>query len=314
MSLEADTAGGHPSRLARRPRLPETSDVLVVRSPEGATRRAVPSREGRRKRGARRSATGGRHGRLWRRYTKLTRRLGDELEEPVRDRVMDIWRHSLGASVVEGRRFERTRFTRVRVAIAFLAGVGALQLGLWLAYDAQGIAALTSFANFVVVVLISMWMSAAYQNTRDFGWGHLRYTKGQAAWSFFIPLLNIYRPYRSLVGLHAASDPNLLPQVPRLVSDQGPANYRQAPTQRRVFERTFNDLRFPVGAFWGMYVAANVTEQFLGRGGWSPVVDLLNILVGGLAWFVVTSIEGRRDELERRTLALSHFGAKRARE
>jgi hypothetical protein len=67
---------------------------------------------------------------------------------------------------------------------------------------------------FVAAVAFLLWFYRAYQNLSSFRSGPLRYSASKAAWSFFIPFVNLVRPFSVMRDIWQASDPTLPPFAP----------------------------------------------------------------------------------------------------
>ncbi|MCA9622885.1 MAG: hypothetical protein KC731_27895, partial [Myxococcales bacterium] len=108
---------------------------------------------------------------------------------------------------------ERERGMLVRGAFAAHAAVGALAAA-WSFLSPERVSAqplvLTATASLVVLTLVA-WLGPCYRHTRGWGIAEVPYTESQVVWGFFNPLVVWIRPYRALVQLHRASDPDLLP-------------------------------------------------------------------------------------------------------
>jgi hypothetical protein len=62
---------------------------------------------------------------------------------------------------------------------------------------------------FAVIAFIA-WMHAAYRNAEVLGAPHLRYSRGWTIGAWFVPLLNLVRPYQIMREIALASDPNIV--------------------------------------------------------------------------------------------------------
>ncbi len=62
----------------------------------------------------------------------------------------------------------------------------------------------------VTVVLYCLWLYRVYQNLPALGARNLRFSPGWAVGYFFIPILNLFRPYQAVKETWKASDPAVL--------------------------------------------------------------------------------------------------------
>lgn len=122
---------------------------------------------------------------------------------------------------------------------------------------------------------------------------------------FFLPILNLFRPYRAVKTLDEALDPDRVPvAAPKLVPD-GPATYRDAPLE--VFERRAAPSA-PVAIWWALWIARTF-GALLTRGTQSNLMiaawDLVVCACAVAACLVVWRISGRLAEVERRQGAIA---------
>ncbi|APV45009.1 zinc-ribbon domain-containing protein [Dehalogenimonas formicexedens] len=64
--------------------------------------------------------------------------------------------------------------------------------------------------NIVVIVLFLVWIHTAHRNLGPLGSAGLEYTPGWAVGGFFVPFLNLVRPYQVTKEIWKASDPDFL--------------------------------------------------------------------------------------------------------
>jgi hypothetical protein len=94
--------------------------------------------------------------------------------------------------------------------------------------------------NIVLIILFCVLMPRANRNARWFARMPMEFTPGWAAGYFFVPVLNLWRPYQAMKEIWLASDPE--PPDPRL-------NARYA----------YVSALLPV--WWGVFVARNILAQ-----------------------------------------------------
>jgi len=68
--------------------------------------------------------------------------------------------------------------------------------------------------SIAAAVLFLVWIHGAHANLVALGAGHLRYSPGWAVGYFFIPFLNLVRPYQVMQEIWRASDPDRSPDDP----------------------------------------------------------------------------------------------------
>jgi len=61
----------------------------------------------------------------------------------------------------------------------------------------------------IITILFSIWIYYSNQNCRALGAKDLKFTPGRCVGSFFIPFVNLVRPYRAVVEIWKASQVNL---------------------------------------------------------------------------------------------------------
>jgi hypothetical protein len=153
--------------------------------------------------------------------------------------------------------------TRRATAASIAVGAGGILLGFAMLDSAlapqsvtspalSGLFVLSTLAWIAGPIFFARWLYAASQDTALLGGRPLRFSASQAVWSFFIPLVSLYRPYQALKDLHAASDPTSLPDIPRYEVRTGEGDYRS--NARSVIDRQWKAKAFPVGAWWGAFL------------------------------------------------------------
>lgn len=119
--------------------------------------------------------------------------------------------------------------------------------------------ALPAMFQILLILLIAIfflrWFGKAYENVKAFGGPDLSYSVGSAIWSWFVPFLNLFRPYqiakeiweRSYTALH------------------GPVASRPADAS--------DDDKTPVTIWWSLLVASGVFSQISSRVADDPFGD-----------------------------------------
>jgi hypothetical protein len=91
------------------------------------------------------------------------------------------------------------------------------------------------------VVVFCLWIYRAYKNLSLLGVSGLRYSAGWAVGSFFVPILNLYRPCQIAQEMWRASDPDTPAEEPRA--------WRQASGSAVI------------GFWWGFWLISNVVQN-----------------------------------------------------
>jgi hypothetical protein len=184
-------------------------------------------------------------------------------------------------------------------------------------YSTAGLLAaqIVGFAiHLVAIILYCHWLYRAYEDCYGLG-GRAVVRPAAAVQAFFIPVYNLYLPFRILRDLHAASDPRMLPDPPQYEAATG-TQYRSSGMKRIPspdYERWF-----PVRTWWATYMVLPLlfgvaTSLFTWAtiGSYSVATGYLGVFVGVvsgalqasaavLAICVVRSIVSRQKERLRR--------------
>jgi Domain of unknown function (DUF4328) len=252
-------------------------------------------------------------------FDALSRRLGTEIASDHRGHVASVVDRVLLEDVQRANRSEHVRALVLKALLGSL-GVYGILIGSLLVvlhrapalaarmaplYDAAGkLEAAGAIITFGAVVSLITWLRAAYANTEIFALAQPHMSVSEVTWGFFVPILNLVRPYQALSRLHACSDPDQLPDAPEVVTEQRAASYRTQAQTRRHVAVSRADVRFPIGAFWAAYVVAQLGGR-LARPDPSAVT-LAAVsgyafgIAGVLGLWVVHAIVTRRLELTRR--------------
>jgi hypothetical protein len=109
-----------------------------------------------------------------------------------------------------------------------------------------GAFAIAHLACFVATaVVFCMWMYRAHKNLRSLNVRGLTYSPGWAAGAFFVPILNLFRPYQIAQEIYKASDPD-------------------APLDDRYAWRRRSGSSL-IGAWWAFWIIGNIISQFAFR-------------------------------------------------
>jgi hypothetical protein len=79
-------------------------------------------------------------------------------------------------------------------------------LGFYIAYGCVGLSTLPVYV--ATAVLFCMWVFRANKNARALGAQAMTFTPGWSVGWFFVPIMNLFRPYQAVREIHQASHPN----------------------------------------------------------------------------------------------------------
>jgi hypothetical protein len=167
-------------------------------------------------------------------------------------------------------------------------GVGAAEFEAHLRLGAR-LAAIELALFLATAAAFSAWLSTARANCRAFGARRLVYGQAWATLGFWVPLLNLIRPYQVIREVWQASDP----------SETSPLHWKElAPSPLLPW-------------WWGSFVACMLLQIFAGlsalgtpdsprrlafAAGLALVADLLTAVAASLAYFVVSGISAAQGE------------------
>lgn len=152
------------------------------------------------------------------------------------------------------------------------------------------------------------WLSAAVRDVHrtkvdpSFSW-----TAGQAVGAFFIPLLNLVKPYHAMRELRAASDPTRFPEVVRVPTDA--ASYRTPALVEIVAPRIPTP---PIGLWWALWIGDRFFPAVFGK---NPtlvqlfVIELVDAAAAFSCLVVIVSMNARIIEQRRRARGDALIGA-----
>jgi hypothetical protein len=197
--------------------------------------------------------------------------------------------------------------SRARVAMGALAATALLHVLLAGAATANSAGALEALSGaelallIVTAVVFLRWLARAVSTASMMSTIRLKWTSSAAVWSFFMPIVGLWRPYQVLRDLHDLLAPDALPEpAPKPVLD-GTGGYRHvamksAPPRLPVPHTS-------IGLWWGLFCAArflNYGDTRLGEAQLRVLGDVLSIASAMLGLFVVRAIDARVHERFRR--------------
>jgi hypothetical protein len=204
---------------------------------------------------------------------------------------------------------------RAKLALASLIGMAIVHAVLGLVGVDRGVptsaiiplaettAVVQPFLHLLTAVLFLRWLAASVNVARSFQPSPpLTWTASQACWSFFIPFINLIRPYQVIRDLHDRLAPDAVPEpAPRPRAD-GTGGYRHV-----AMEKAPPPGHLPaawIGAWWGFYVLGNLSTTFVAlvfmprlQGFLSNAAEVASATLAVLA---VRAIDGRIAERYRR--------------
>lgn len=136
--------------------------------------------------------------------------------------------------------------------------------------------------SLATLVSSALWLYAAFRSARSMGASGLP-TPGGALLAYVTPITNLYKPFRQMQALHAASDPTDLPEpVEREQSVSG--GYRDHPA--RALRASPWNPNAPIGTWWlasTMGVGIFVVEAMVARSS-APTLMVRSIFNAWAQW------------------------------
>lgn len=179
---------------------------------------------------------------------------------------------------------------------------GTLQIAVGLI--ALGVGGFSILGYLATIVLFLIWMRRSYLNLKPLGTEHTDYSPGWAVGSWFVPFLNLVRPYGIIKEIWTRSDPD------DVNTENSPLGSTLEMT--RVVTPMF-------GLWWAMWITSNVVSNVSNR--WSLrsanmddhvtsfwlaiIASALTIVAALLAINVVNAITKRQEERYRRLMAVA---------
>ncbi len=197
--------------------------------------------------------------------------------------------------------------SRARIAMGALAATALLHVllaGAATASSLEGLAVLSGVELVLLIVtavVFLRWLARAVSIASTMSTIRLKWTSSAAVWSFFMPIVGLWRPYQVLRDMHDLLAPDAMPEpAPKPVLD-GSGGYRHV-------EMKSAPPRLPVphtsiGLWWGLFCAARFLDYGdtrIGEAQLRVLGDLLSIASAMLGLFVVRAIDARIHERHRR--------------
>jgi hypothetical protein len=155
----------------------------------------------------------------------------------------------------------------------------------------QQVVALAQFAVFIVAAFFFIrWLHRAYANIVPLGAQYPRYSTATAIWSWFVPILNLWRPKQVVNDVWRASDPDA-------PIDQGDTWQREEPPiLYAVWWLGWVVLNFAYNIDFRLYLRAETLDELQFSSLFTAVTDSASVPVGLLAIAVVHRTTQRQEE------------------
>lgn len=179
-----------------------------------------------------------------------------------------------------------------------------------LADFSQTLARISTLGIWIGALGFLPWLNATYARARAVAPSRAleeQWRIGPIA-GWFIPFLNLVRPYRAVRVLDEALDPDEVPAPPPRIADAG-ATYRVAPPLVLPERRTAKSA--PVTVWWALWLGRMASGFVFAKLSPHPsnlvtaLHDLVLFSAAVAAWLVVWRISARLAEVERRRAALA---------
>ncbi len=144
----------------------------------------------------------------------------------------------------------------------------------------SGVAFLDLGVSVLTGILFLVWLHRVYQNLPVLGAKQLRFTPGSAIGWWFIPFINLVRPYQIVQEAWKASDPN--------IDLTDPYAWHKAPGSPLI------------GWWWGSFLFMSWTGGIFNAFGLSFIYGILEIIAAIPAIMLVHRIDARQEEKHRR--------------
>lgn len=148
------------------------------------------------------------------------------------------------------------------------------------------------------IVVFLIWQHRAYKNLPPLGVPRPDFSSGWVVGSWFVPFLNLVRPYQIVKYIWGKSDPETVNMSSGYYDMSG---------------------NFRLKAWWGFWLFSNFVDNLSGRlywraqdlsdhvaAGWADIFgSILSVIAAGLAIIVVRDINARQEERHKRLMAAS---------
>jgi Domain of unknown function (DUF4328) len=151
------------------------------------------------------------------------------------------------------------------------------------------------------------WLHRAHSNLFALGAQHPRYSRATAIWSWFVPILNLWRPKQVINDVWRATDPDA-------PIDQGDSwRQRDPPVLYAVWWLVWVALNFAYNADLRIYLRAETLEDFQFSSLFTTASDALSVLGALLALAVVRRTTTRHEARVERLRSMQDEAAEEGR-
>ncbi len=192
--------------------------------------------------------------------------------------------------------------SRARIASVALAVTGATRLVDFALVSRVPTSVVTlGLAELVLLVVTAVvflrWLARAVSFAQAMSPTRLRWTSSSAVWSFFVPIVALWRPYQVVRDLHDALAPSGVPEpAPTPILD-GSGGYRHVAMKSAPPPRALPHAS--IGAWWGFFMATRLVG-FGGASNQEVLGTFFAMVSAALGILVVRAIDGRIAERFRR--------------
>lgn len=169
---------------------------------------------------------------------------------------------------------------------------------------------LSSLVTGTATITFGVWLAQACTVARDHMRRPFEFQPGLAVVSLFVPILQLFHPYRVVNALAANADPNDLPPV-REVHVNPNAGYREAAVVITESKPVLPSV--PLALWWAMWVGGSTVGVFVISEVWGVAFwHGVSILSAALTIVIVRGVDARRQERGRRMTAMEREMAREA--
>ena len=197
--------------------------------------------------------------------------------------------------------------SRARWTVYALVATAASRVFLFAADETreENLIALGALAQLVLIIATAIvflrWLAHAVSFGSSISRVPLRWRASTAVWSFFMPVVSLWRPYQVIRDLNELLAPDAVPEpAPQPILD-GSGGYREVRMKVPPPPRALPHVS--IGAWWGAFIIARVIGRVTDSPGTDSAGTVLTVISAALAVFVVRAIDARMAERYRR---LSH--------
>jgi hypothetical protein len=145
----------------------------------------------------------------------------------------------------------------------------------------------------LTAVLFLIWIYRAHKNLRALGASDLKYSPGWAIGGFFVPLVNLVRPYQVVMEIWRSSAPEMRGSFGAAWKHEGSSLFIVLWWGAWLISRTLDSM----GAF--MFIGAPTRDQLSVATRFRLVTEVISIVSAALAMMVVLKINTRQETANR---------------